>query len=177
MPRSADAGDVPRLFHVSDAGPLSTMAPRPSPPGTQHEGRPLVWAVDDEHLAHYLLPRDCPRVCWLVPDVGPSLLASPARRVVAVEHAWAPRVADATVWVHELPRDGFTLLDAVAGYWVGERPVEVVTARRVTDCPAALAARGVELRPARTLWPYVDAAVAADAAFSAIRMRHAAPRD
>jgi len=77
---------VPSLFHVSDAAPLAVMRPRPSPPGTPHvvgvrwgetsTGRPLVWAVDEEHLVNYLLPREFPRVddCFAaVADAGAEL--------------------------------------------------------------------------------------------------------
>ncbi len=170
--------DVPDLHHVSDAGPLELLAPRPSPPGTPHEGRRWVWAVDGDRLANYLLPRDCPRVCWATPaDDAQPLLASPAARVVTVEHAWAARLTGAGLFVHDLDPAGFTLLDPVAGYWVSDRPAAVRAVRRVDDCLAALAQAGVELRLTTDLWPYVDAVVAAGARFSAIRMRNAAPRN
>ncbi|WP_088290694.1 DUF6886 family protein [Kineosporia sp. A_224] len=168
---------MPGLHHVSDAGPLDVLVPRPSPPGTPHEGRRWVWAVDAERLANYLLPRDCPRVCWATPADGTHpLLTSPAARVVAVEHRWVPRLTDAGLFVHDLEPAGFTLLDPVAGYWVSEDAAAVRAVRRVDDCLAALAGLGVEVRLTTDLWPYVDAVVAAGARFSAIRMRNAGPR-
>lgn len=158
------------LYHVTDAGPLRTMVPRPAP----EHGRDLVWSIDEEHLPHYLLPRDCPRVCWKpVPDV--PLLASPARRVIAVEHRWASRLAGAGLHVNRLDPVGFTLLDETAGYWVSPATVAVLDAYVVDDCFAALAARDVELRLTPTLWPYVDAVVAAACEFSGIRLRNALP--
>jgi hypothetical protein len=168
--------DLPRLFHVSDADPFTTMRPRPSPPGTPYEGEPLVWAVDEAHLPHYLLPRQCPRVCW-VADSGHRLLGSPAARVVAVERNWAPRLLRAGLRVHELAPAGFTVLDGGAGYWVAEREVAVLAVRHVEDCFAALAEHDVELRLTTSLWPYVDAVVANARQYSAIRMRNARPRD
>ncbi|WP_407653400.1 DUF6886 family protein [Actinoplanes oblitus] len=48
--------------------------------------------------------------------------------------------------------------------------------RSVDDCRAALAERRVELRLVPSLWPYLDAVVAAEAPFSAIRMRNAGRR-
>ena len=162
---------MPRLFHVSDAGPFSTMRPRPSPAGTPHEGREWVWAVDEQRLPNYLLPRQCPRVCWVAGPGG--LLGSPAGRVVAVEHRWVPRLLDAALHVHLLDPAGFTLLDATAGYWVSERDVRVERVHRVDDCFTALAEYDVELRCTPSLWPYVDAVVAAKAEFSAIRLRNA----
>ncbi|AEV84699.1 hypothetical protein ACWT_3676 [Actinoplanes sp. SE50] len=165
---------MPQLYHVSDRGPFTTMRPRPSPPGTPHEGQELVWAVDEEHLPHYLLPRQCPRVCWAVGGPRRDLLCSPAARVVAVEHGWASRLLAAGLNVHLLDPAGFTLLDATAGYWVSAEPARVTAVRRVDDCFTALAAHDVELRLTPSLWPYVDAVVQAGGEFSAIRMRNAA---
>ena len=168
---------VPKLFHVSDAGPFATMHPRPSPAGTAHEGRPWVWALDSEHLPHYLLPRQCPRVCWLATGLQDRLLSSPARRVIAIEHRWTPQLLRAALNVHELAPDGFTVLDAAAGYWVADREVPVLEVRRVEDCFQALAEHDVELRLARSLWPYMDAVVASAAEYSGIRMRNAGARE
>lgn len=165
-----------RLFHVSDEGPFASMSPRPSPPGTAWEGRHLVWAVDEEHLPNYLLPRQCPRVCWVPPGRGHPLLGSPAARVVAVETGWADVLGRAGLVVHELDPDGFGPLDADAGYWGSERVASVRDAYRVEDSVAALAERAVELRLTPTLWPYVDAVVDAAAEFSAVRLRNAEPR-
>lgn len=152
------------------------MRPRPSPPGTPHQGREWVWAVDETHLPNYLLPRHCPRVCWATPRGHRALLSSPAARVIAVEHSWAPQLLRAGLNVHDLDPQGFTLLDATAGYWISERDVRVHEVRRVEDCFTALAEKGVELRLTPSLWPYVDAVVAAAGEFSTIRMRNAQPR-
>ena len=167
---------MPSLFHVSDAAPLAVMRPRPSPPGTPHEGRPLVWAVDEEHLVNYLLPRECPRVTWAARDRTSPLLGSPARRVVAIEHGWVPRLRDAGLSVHRLDPAGFGVLDAGAGYWVSEREAAVTDVRPVDDCFAAVAEAGAELRVTPSLWPYVDAVREGAGEFSAIRMRNAVPR-
>lgn len=157
---------MPRLFHVSDLGPFEVMSPRAGP----------VWAIDEAHLVNYLLPRECPRVCWVPPaGAGHPLLGSPARRVVAVEHCWVPRLTGAGLSVHELDPAGFTLRDANAGYWVCTADVRVRAVRRVDDCFAALAARGAELRLTASLHPYVAAVLAAATEFSSIRMRNASP--
>jgi hypothetical protein len=167
---------VPRLFHVSDGPPLRTMHPRPSPPGTEHAGQEWIWAADEEHLPNYLLPRQCPRVGWRPPTTPHPLLDSTTPRVVAVEHVWVSHLQDTHLVVHELDPAGFTLLDAQAGYWVTARDVAVTRTHRVTDCPAELASRDVELRAVGNLWPYLDAAVAHGAEFSGIRLRNARPR-
>jgi hypothetical protein len=164
------------LFHVSDAGPFTTMSPRPSPPGTAHEGRTLVWAVDETHLPNYLLPRHCPRVCWAAASEQGELLSSPAARVIVVETSWGPRLLHAGLKVHHLDPQGFTLFDATAGYWVSEQQVRVHDVSRVDDCFTTLAELDVELRLTSSLWPYADAVVAAAGEFSIIRMRNAQPR-
>lgn len=165
------------IFHVSDRGPFTTMSPRPSPPGSTHEGREWVWAVDEAHLPHYLLPRQCPRVCWATPADGRhARLGSPAARVIAVEHKWAPDLRRAGLNVHRLDPAGFTPIDAIAGYWVSAQDVPVLQVRRVEDCFDALAGYDVEVRLVRSLWPYRDAVVANTSDFSVIRMRNAQPR-
>jgi hypothetical protein len=132
--------------------------------------------VDDEHLANYLLPRDCPRVCWAAPSESTDLLGSPARRVIAIEYRWLPMLTDAGLHVHELDSSGFTSLDENAGYWVAEQEVAVRSVHTVSDCSVALAERGVELRVTKSLWPYVDAVVATGGPFSVIRIRNASER-
>lgn len=167
-----------RLFHVSDEGPLTAMKPRPSPAGAPYEGRQLVWAVDEERLPNYLLPRQCPRVCWATGrGQHEDLLSSPAARVIAVEHGWVPHLLRASLNVHLLDPASFTLLDPTAGYWISEQTVRVENVRHVDDCFPALAEHGVEVRLTSSLWPYVDAVVAARAEFSVIRIRNARPRE
>ena len=162
---------MPELCHVSEEGPFRRMAPRPAPDG----GAPVVWAVDEVRLAHYLLPRDCPRVCWATTGVRDPVLGSPALRVVAVESGWLSRIAATVLHVHSLDPAGFTLRDGTAGYWTSPSDVAVRAVQTVRDCVAALADRGVELRVTPELWSYRDAVVRGAAEFSAIRMRNARP--
>ncbi|WP_380176724.1 DUF6886 family protein [Kineococcus sp. DHX-1] len=164
------------MFHVTDAGPLSSMSPRPSPPGTAYEGRPWVWALDEEHLPHYLLPRQCPRVCWRAGDLTHRLLGSTSSRVVAIEHRWAHQLLHAGLDVHELQPTGFTVLDEHAGYWVADQKVLVLDVRHVEDCSGALAEHDVELRLVSSLWPLMDAVIEHASEYSGIRLRNAAPR-
>lgn len=153
------------------------MIPRPAPARTPYEGREWVWAVDERHLPNYLLPRECPRVCWpAAPDL-PALLATTTSRVIAVEIGWLPALQDARLYVHELEPAGFTLLDAVAGYWVSETEATVRAVEVVDDCTRALSERDVELRPVASLWPYIDAVVERGGEFSVIRSRNARPRE
>ncbi len=157
---------APALFHISHEGPLTALHPRPSPPGSPHAGRRLVWAVDEAHLPHHLLPRDCPRVCRPGPD-GP---------IVTIEEAWVDRLDAEPLHVHRLAPDGFEVLDRGAGYWASTGQTAVLGVETVTDARAALAARGAELRPVADLWPLVDQVVASGGDFSCIRLREGQPR-
>lgn len=168
---------MPELFHVSDDGPLRELVPRPSPPGTEMVGRPLVWAIDAAHLAHYLLPRECPRVCWARAGCTDPLLATAASRVVAAEVSWRASIAAARLWVHRLDAAGFVLHAACAGYWICGRTATVLDVTEVDDCRAALTATGAELREVADLWPLVDAVTTGAPEFSAIRLRNASPRE
>ena len=167
-----------RLFHVSEDGPFEVMRPRRSPAGTQYEGQDFVWAIDEPHLVNYLLPRECSRVCWKATALARrGLLSSPADRVIAVEQGWMSSLRHARLVVHDLEPGGFSMLDAVAGYWVSKHRVRVRAVEEIEDCSGAIAERAAELRLTASLWPYVDAVVAAGAEFSAIRMRNAQPRE
>ena len=56
------------FYHVSEESNIAVFEPRlpPSPDsGVQGE---VVWAIDQEHLPNYLLPRDCPRSDFQLAD-------------------------------------------------------------------------------------------------------------
>lgn len=143
------------LFHVSHEGPLTAFTPQPT-----------VWAIDEAHLPNYLLPRDCPRVCWAIDG----------HRVICIEEGWAERLDDLPLHVHRLAPEGFAVRDGGAGYWVSEHPVAVLGVETIDDCRATIAAHGAELRVVDDLWPLVDRVVERGGEFSCIRMREARPR-
>ncbi|WP_417307945.1 DUF6886 family protein [Devosia sp.] len=163
-----------KLLHVSETSGIARFVPRPAADGVAK-----VWAVEERTLVNYLLPRDCPRLCFHPgPDATPDELAllGGAAAVVAIEQAWAARVNAASVWVYDMPAESFRNIDPVAGYWISETPVTPVAARLETDLPARIAARGAQLRVLDSLWPLHDVVTASGLAFSAIRMRNAALR-
>ncbi len=151
-----------RLFHVSDSAHIKRFQPR-----ERHPDPAVVWAIDEEHLANYLLPRDCPRVTFL-PESG--------IRVIAVESGWLDRIRSATLWIYEVPVETFTLLDANAGYFVSRSEVMPLAHHPVADVLSELVRRQIELRIVPSLWPIHDFAVSSGLEFSCIRMRNAQPR-
>lgn len=165
------------LFHISEDPAIARFEPRMADGGV-----PLVWAIDEAHVAHYLLPRDCPRVCFragpaaLPEDCARLLGPTAARAVVAIELAWLARAASATLYCYTMPPEGFALRDVVAGYYVSAMPAVPLAVRRIDDALAELLGHGVELRATPSLWPLCDAVVASSLDFSCIRMRNAQPR-
>jgi hypothetical protein len=160
---------VTPLFHVSDEAGIARFEPRQI-----GDGPACVWAIDAPHLCNYLLPRDCPRVCFRGPPDHPLL--DGAAIVIAIEAAWAARVRTGSVAVYEMPAEGFVLTDAVAGYWQSATVVTPVAMRMVADLPAEVAARGARLTALPSLWALADRVRESGLDFSLIRMRNAGPR-
>ncbi len=142
-----------------------------------------MWAVDEEHLPNYLVPRDCPRVTFAV---GPNTTAndrdwyqaqSTSLRVIAVESKWRERIAAATLYLYKMPERLFSCSDANAGYFIARETVTPTDVTTVSDLIGALSQRDVELRVLPSLWPLYDQVAGSSLEFSIIRMRHAQPRD
>ena len=162
------------LFHISEDPAIPLFVPRPSAYTTE----PVVWAITPERLVNYLLPRDCPRVCfWARPDstLGDrqTLLGDDAA-VVAIEAGWLERVQQARLHCYTMPPEGFVELDANAGYWVSAKPVRPIENVVVRDLPDEIARRGARLRILPRLGALHAAVAASSLGFSMIRMRNAA---
>ena len=164
------------LFHVSEHGGIEGFELRRA----DESSEPRVWAIDDDRLRNYLVPRDCPRVTYYAgantsaSDVERFLGASHA--VIAFEHAWLARVRSTRLFCYELPPEGFELADACAGYFVSRHSVTPLSVRVVDDCLSELVSRGVEVRVLANLWDLHDAVARSTLAYSMIRMRNATPR-
>jgi hypothetical protein len=170
-----------RLYHVSDIPNIARFDPRlPSRAEVETLGD-VVWAVDEEHLQNYLLPRDCPRVTFYAlptsapEDIDRLLAGTSARFVVAVESAWLPTIREARLYLYEFPTETFRVFDAGAGYYVSSESIVPKGMTTVDDTLSALTDRGVELRAMPSLWKLRDAVVASTLQFSIIRWRNAAP--
>lgn len=163
-----------KLFHVSETPGIARFEPRPAA-----EGTPKVWAIETRTLANYLLPRDCPRVCFRAgqsSDPDELALLDGAEAIIAIEAAWAGRVRTTTLHLYEMPPETFALEDETAGYWTSRDAVIPAACTPLTDLPARLAETGARLVIRDSLWPLHDQVHASSLAFSMIRMRNAAPR-
>jgi hypothetical protein len=161
------------LYHVSDRPDITRFEPRSS----EYTNEPVVWAVDEERLRNYLLPRDCPRVTFYagpatsVADIERFLGAN--RAVVAFESGWLDRVLSARLFVYRMPPATFSCIDECAGYFVSRHRVVPERTDTVENALEALRGRGVEVRILPSLWSLHDAVARSTLQFSMIRMRNA----
>lgn len=172
---------MPRLFHVSEEPGIVRFEPRPPPSPDSGVTGDAVWAVDDEHLPNYLLPRDCPRVTYAVTpktarDDIARFEAADAKRVIIVEQAWRQRILDTPLYVYEMPASGFELIDRSAGYHISRNSVAPLNVRDVRDPAVEITNRDCVLRFVADLWPLREAILASSLDYSIIRMRNATRR-
>ena len=171
---------TPRIFHVSDRPDIELFEPRPhaSWPGLS----PRIWAVEDRMLHTFLVPRDCPRITWYAvqtsteEDIARYMDGDRAKHVVRVEEDWIDRIADATLFLYELPSETFTSFDPGAGYWTSTKTVAPISVAEISNLPAAITQRRVDFAALPSLWDLHDAVAASSLQFSMIRMRFAQDR-
>jgi hypothetical protein len=166
---------MPQLWHVSENPGISVFHPRLAP----DHSRAVVWAIDDDHLGHYLLPRDCPRVCFrrgaaaAESDVQQFLRGDHHLRVVVIEESWFAQARDQTLWLYAMPTLSFECIDSNAGYYVTEQAVVPSSAGQLVAPLAELCARGYELRVLPSIRAFADQVARSSLAFSVIRLRNA----
>lgn len=170
----------PRLFHVSEDPGIMRFDPRPVPSPDAGVTGEAVWAIAESHLCNYLLPRDCPRICFRRgPDTrgaDAERLLGGARRVVAFEADWLERVRRTKLAVYRMPAAAFEAALPEAGYWIARRSVTPEGVEIIDDSLAAVAAHGAEVRLLQDFWPLRDAVLGSSLQVSIIRARNAAPR-
>lgn len=170
---------LPRLFHVSEEKDISIFSPRPSPSHFNALKGDCVFAIEERLLHNYLLPRDCPRVCFYANEQTSAqdhkrfMAGTRAEYVVAVESRWLETILSTELYLYEFPSATFELLDAVAGYHISYSAVEPIHTLRIRNLLQELAQRGVEVRIMPSLRELAQAVAASTLAFSCIRMRNA----
>ena len=167
------------LFHVSDQPDIELFVPRMPAARNAGGGLPVVWSVDHEHLANYLLPRQCPRVCFRATETSSNrdrahfFGPSGSGHGVAIEACWFERAVTAELWIYEFATELFSCADANAGYFVSTMHVIPVTRYRVDNPLSKLVALGVELRVMPSVTELRAAVALSSLEFSCIRMRNA----
>ena len=166
-----------RLWHASDREDIEVFVPRFPQPATDDPDRALVWAIAENRLPNYLVPRECPRVCfWRSTETTAEDCAAflgTSSHVVAVEDRWMPMLRSSSLWLYELPSEPFACTDENAGYFTSQASVRPLAKLQVQDLQHALASRGVELRATSQLRALAKDVAASTLAFSIIRLRNA----
>ena len=165
-----------KLYHVSENANIRKFIPRVSP----HTENPVVWAIAKSKLANYLLPRDCPRVCFSAGNKTSKrdrhhFLGS-AKKVIAIESLWYEPARKTTLCLYEMPRATFTLFDAIAGYYTSNSVVIPQQQQIINQPIKELLSQKIELRLLPSLWQIHDAVANSTLDFSIIRMKNAQPR-
>jgi hypothetical protein len=170
-----------KLYHVSEEPGIEMFEPRPSPQYYDRINGNVVFAVIDEMLHNYLLPRDCPRVTFYAKadskqiDIVTFMRNSKKKYIVNIEESWLERIKQTTLYLYVLPIEYFTLLDEGAGYYISYESVKPLSVLVVDDLLAEIVKRDVELRVLSTLKQLADEVSKSTLQFSIIRMRNARP--
>ncbi len=167
-----------RLWHVSDRADIAVFQPRIPPSIDAGVTDPVVWAIANSQLANYLIPRDCPRVCFWSGDRTTMedrarFLGEGTSHVVTIETAWMSKVVAATLYLYELPAKTFSCADANAGYFVSTKAVSPLGRRLVSGLPDAIERLGAKLRTEHNLRGLGSQVVASTLSYSLIRMSNA----
>jgi hypothetical protein len=94
-----------RLFHISDQAGIKMFEPRPSPSHFDEITGDVVFAISEQLLHNYLLPRDCPRVTFYAAaetteeDKNTFLNCTAADYIIAVESGWYRQIADTKLYL------------------------------------------------------------------------------
>lgn len=171
-----------RLYHVSEEADIKVFEPRIPTRTELDQNTPLVWAVNEDCLQNFLMPRDCPRVTFYAHQnskqseieryIGNNEISS----VIAIEHGWFDRMMNTTLYVYEFNPSGFVLQDEIAGYYVSTKTEIPIRVTKIDHLFDALFERKVELRLVPSLWPIFDAVKDTSLGFSMCRMKNAQPR-
>jgi hypothetical protein len=172
-----------RLFHISDAPDIARFDPRPANAFDSRIVGAAVWAIDEEHLPNYLVPRDCPRVTYVC-DVQTSTAdrqqffgASKAKRVVAIEARWLQRAMTTPIYLYEMPPDTFECIDVHAGHYISRQSLIPRAIRRIDNALSEMLKHDVELRVVRDLLALHEAVAKSTLSFSSTRLRNASAQE
>ena len=168
------------LYHISENSKIKIFEPRPPPSPDSGVVGDAVWAIDDDRLPHYLLPRDCPRVAMRACPQTTALdrkifFGNGAERGIAIELAWYDRALKARLFAYELPPETFALVDKIAGYYISRKTVVPRAVYEVKSPLEEIVARGYKLRLLPSLLALKAAVIKSSVQYSIIRFRNTCP--
>lgn len=167
-----------KLYHISEIPDIKKFTPRPSP---RKKGKNLVWAIAEDKLHNYLLPRDCPRVAFFPKqdsapvDIRRLIGRSNVMAVIAIEKKWIPIIKKTVIYKYEFNLKDFVLEDKCAGYYVSEKPQKPISVTTINNIFDELLKYNIKLRILLSLWKIREKVIKSSLDFSIIRMQNATP--
>ncbi|MGE7952341.1 DUF6886 family protein [Lysinibacillus xylanilyticus] len=171
-----------RIFHVSEENDITVFHPRLPDRSDLDPKKGLVWAINDTCLPNFLTPRNCPRVCYHIGatttehDKRAFIASTSCSRVIVIESKWFETMKNTKLYLYEFDRNGFTLQDQNAGYYISEITQFPIAKIKVENLFEELFKRNVELRVVDNLWDIHDEIQKTSFNWSMCRMRFAQPR-
>ncbi len=167
------------LLHFSEEAGIETFVPRPNKSYPHLE--PAVWAIDQEHAAHYYFPRDCPRVIYWKSETSTDedmdlfFRCSAVDKIMVIENRWLRRLQETRLYVYEFDPEGFKRFEEAktAGYYISHREVKPVRVAVMDDLLGCILAQGIELRFTPSLGTVRNAVIHSTLDFSIIRYANA----
>jgi hypothetical protein len=166
-----------RLFHISEKPNIREFVPQLS----KRKDKKLVWAITEDKLSHYLLPRDCPRVTFFPKDnsdpvdIKRLMGYTDAKVIIAIEKKWIPIIQGTIIYKYEFRTWDFVLDDKNAGYYITEKPQKPIAITIIDNILKELLKYDVELRIMPSLWKIREEVIKSTLNFSIIRMQNATP--
>lgn len=168
-----------RLFHVSENPDIELFKPRPSPQAYDKLTDDVVFAVSDKMLAYYLLPRECPRVCYYVKtdtqqeDIDKFIGNSDKKYIINIEEHWKDMINNTILYLYEMPPESFELLDEGAGYYITYKTVKPFNKLTIVNLKAEIESRNAELRALPSIREFAVEVSKSSLQFSIIRIKNA----
>jgi hypothetical protein len=167
-----------RLYHISETPDIKEFIPRSS---SRKKDKVLVWAISEDKLPNYLLPRDCPRVAFFPKqdsapaDIRRLIGRSNVMAVIAIEKKWIPIIKKTVIYKYEFNLKDFVLEDKCAGYYVSEKPQKPISVTIINNILDELFKYNIELKVLPSLWKIREEVIKSSLDFSIIRMQNATP--
>ena len=167
------------LYHISENPNIQRFNPRPILNQNCEIVGNAVWAIDEDHLANYLLPRDCPRLVFFKnnnstkADIEKFSGNSSADRIIAVESFWGSQIFEQNLFQYEFDDSQFSCIDESAGYFISRDTVNPIKATCISNGLLRILSTNTEFRIMPSLWKLREDVINSSLGYSIIRMRNA----
>jgi hypothetical protein len=169
------------MYHVSESK-IEIFYPRKSPLDAPVQGD-FVWAIGEKLVHNYILPRDCPRVCYY-PKTFMQLLhysslftLDKKPFVVAVPKYMYATIAKTKLYIHQFAPFNFKLIDEIANYYISSHAETCINIFEINNILAYFEHNPyVELKFINDLEELKNEVVQSDLNFSIIRWKNYLPQ-